>query len=163
MFSWNSGYRSRVRLSGRRASFTRLIAGGFLLVFGAVSIGPAISAAEGHGTKGYFVAQSQTCRRHGCTWPGEFRLPDGQVTRTGVGFEGSDPSMQVGTVLPALDTGDISNVFPRQGDTTWLFDLAMVLGGTGLIGYQIVTWARQRRAGTPGMTDSGGDSVPQLV
>jgi hypothetical protein len=161
MFSWNgSGGRGWF---GRRSIAATLALGAIMLLYGAISIGPAISAAEGHGTKGYFVAQSLNCGRHGCNWSGEFRLPDGQVTRTGVGFTGGDTGMHVGTVVPALDTGGLFDVFPRHGDTSWLLSLALLVGGAGLLGYRIVTWARRRRGGTPGMTDPGGDSLPQLV
>lgn len=149
MFNWNSDYRSRGGLFGWRSAGVRVFTGVFMLMFGAVSIGPAISAAKGHGVKGYFVAQSQICGRYGCSWSGDFRLPGGQVTRTEVGFDGSDSSMRVGVVVPALDTGDTSNVFPRHGSLSWLFHLGLLVVGTGLTGYQIYTWARRRRGGTP--------------
>ena len=162
MFSWNKGSRSRGGLFGWRSAGGRVFTGVFMIMIGAVSIGPAVSAAEGHGTKGYFVAQFQRCGRHGCSWSGDFRLPGGQVTRTGVGLDGSDSNMRVGAVVPALDTGDTSDVFPRHGSMRWLLDLGLLIAGTGLTGHQIYTWARRHRGGTP-ERGPDEDNVPQLV
>jgi len=39
-------------------------------------IGPALNAANGHGTKGYFTAVYQHCYKGACTWSGSFSLPD---------------------------------------------------------------------------------------
>ena len=144
-FNWSGGYGSRRRLSEPGASLLSLAVGVVVVVFVGVSIGPAISAAQGHGTRGYFVAQSESCGRHGCTWRGEFRLPDGQVTRNDVGFEGSYASMQVGSVVPALDTGDFSNVFPRHGSTSWLFELAAGVFAIFLICRATWKLAKRRR------------------
>jgi hypothetical protein len=155
-FSWGWGYGSRRRLSEPGASLLRLAVGVAVVVFMAVSIGPAISAAQGHGTRGYFVAQYESCRQHGCTWSGEFRLPDGQVTRNDVGFDGSYASMRVGSVVPALDTGDFSNVFPRHGSKNWLIDLAAGVFGIFLIGRAAWKLAKRRRGtfGAAADTDS---------
>ena len=116
-----------------------------MVVYMGLSIGPALSAAQGHGTRGYFVAQTQSCDRHDCTWSGEFMLQGGQVTRHGVTFDGSYPGMRAGSVVPALDTGDFSGVFPRHGSASWFGDLVAGLLGIGLIGQVIWAWARRRR------------------
>jgi len=81
-------------------------------VYASIDIGPAVSAARGHGTRGFFVARTERCGRNGCSWSGLFRLPGGQVTRRGVNFFGSESGMHAGSVVPALDTGDVSGVFP---------------------------------------------------
>src|SRR6266567_4975646 len=78
MFSMSWGSGSRRRPAGPVANVIKLVAGTALVVFMGVSIGPALSAAQGHGTRGFFVAQTESCGRHGCTWTGKFRLPDGQ-------------------------------------------------------------------------------------
>lgn len=49
-----------------------------LLVIAAIKVGPDISAAEGHGMRGYFVAQTRNCDQNGCDWSGQFRLPGGK-------------------------------------------------------------------------------------
>jgi hypothetical protein len=146
MFSWSWGFGSRRRLPGLVARVIRLVAGIVLVVFMGVRIGPAASAAEGHGTRGYFVAQAESCGRHGCSWSGLFRLPGGQVSRSDVTFNGSHPGMHVGSVVPALDSGDFSDVFPRHGGDSWLFDLAAGVIGICFIGLTIWPWARRRFA-----------------
>src|SRR6266568_2506307 len=75
--------------------------------------------------------------------------------RHDVDFGGSDPGMHLGSVVPALDTGDFSDVFPRHGSYGWLTDLAGGAAGNGLIGQTIWTWAKRRR-GAFGLTAGGG-------
>lgn len=145
MFSWSWGFGSRRRPSGPGTSVIMYVIGIALVVFMGVHIGPAVSAAQGHGTRGYFVAQAENCGRHGCTWSGQFRLPDGQVTRSNVTFDGSYPGMHAGSVVPALDTGDFSAVFPRHGADSWITDVAVMTFGIGLIGRTIWTSAKRRR------------------
>ena len=124
------------RLFGPRARYGQIVVGLIMLVWGAALLRPAISAAEGHGTPGYFVAQSQSCNNHGnCSWSGEFRLPDGQVTRTGVGIDENDSDMVTGSVVPALDTGDTGEVFPRSGDRSWAIDLLVAVIGLAIAGH----------------------------
>jgi hypothetical protein len=75
-----------------------LVIGLILVVIASINIGPALSAFQGHGTRGYFVAESHDCSSHGCTWDGRFQLPDGRVTRSSVSFVGSYLGMHVGSV-----------------------------------------------------------------
>jgi hypothetical protein len=103
------------------------------LVGGAISIVPAVRAAAGHGTRGYFVAGSEFCGRYGCSWAGEFKLPGGRVTRRDVTFDGSHHGMRVGSVVPALDTGDASDVFPRHGSRRWIADVLMTPAGAAVL------------------------------
>jgi hypothetical protein len=154
MFSSSWGFGSRRRLPGPVARVIRLVVGIALVVFMGVRIGPAISAAEGHGARGYFVAQAESCGRHGCSWSGLFRLPGGQVSRSDVTFDGSHPGMHIGSVVPALDSGDFSDVFPRHGGDSWLFDLAAGVIGICLVGQTFWTWAR-RRLGADRITAGG--------
>lgn len=102
------------------------------LVVGAVRMGPVISAAEGHGTRGYFVAQYQTCTRNSCSWKGDFELPDGAVTRSHMRFYGSAPGMTAGTTVPAVDTGDPFGVY-QPHSSQWLLALASLLVGVGFL------------------------------
>jgi hypothetical protein len=167
MFSWRYGFASGGRLSGPAASFVKLAVGVVLVLVMSLSIGPAISAAQGHGTRGYFVAQTENCGRHSCTWRGQFRLPDGQVTRGGVSFDGSYPSMHAGSMVPALDTGDFSNVFPRHGSVSWLVDLAAGVFGIALIGQVTWAWAKRRqgtlRATAGANTPTASSPTPNVL
>jgi hypothetical protein len=123
----------------------RLFFGIVLLVHASIIVGPAVSAAEGHGTSGYFVAQTQSCGRHGCTWIGQFRLPGGQITRSGVTFDGDESGMRAGSVVPALDSGDLTGVFPRHGDDSWLLALAEGVIGIGVVSRATWKIAKRRR------------------
>jgi hypothetical protein len=80
-------------------------------VAGSLATYRAVQAAEGHGTKGYFVDVHSAV--------GEFRLPDGQITRPHVTFADAPPALRTGAVLPALDTGDVTYVFARHGSRHW--------------------------------------------
>jgi hypothetical protein len=98
-----------------------------LLAFAAGrELGPAVSAAQGHGIRGYFVAESG-CGSCG-EWHGVFELADGKVIKTDADFAGRDPGMAVGSTVPALDTGAVHNVFPRHGANEWEL-VAGLLGG----------------------------------
>jgi hypothetical protein len=105
----------------------------FMLVAGAIRFGPALAAAEGHGTAGYFVAESDNCSKDGCYWTGNFVSPDGRVTLRNVGFAGPHGTLYPGARLTALDTGDTARVYARHGSRDWTADLAYVaFGGIGL-------------------------------
>lgn len=154
---WNRG--SGPRRGGRQppGPVFQFVIGIAMLVYAGISIGPAVSAARGHGVQGYYVAQAEHCshtRSHGgstnCWWIGLFRLPDGQVTRRGMEFFGSEYGMHAGSAVPALDTGALNAVYPRHGDKSWLAVLAMGTIGTALIGYRIWTWTRRSRHGSLG-------------
>ncbi len=100
-------------------------------------LGPAVSAAEGHGIRGYFVAESG-CRSCG-EWHGVFELPGGKVLKADADFAGRDPGMTVGSRVPALDTGAVHNVFPRHGANEW--ELAAWLLGGCIAGLGLWAWA----------------------
>ncbi len=92
----------------------------------------------------------------------------GLVVLMGVSLgPGSYPGMHIGSVVPALDSGDFSNVFPRHGSDSWLFDLAEGVLGICLIGQTIWTWAKRRRAADRTTAGSGypgaGPSDPGMA
>jgi hypothetical protein len=108
--------------------------GSFLVFEGATSLGPGIRASHGQGTQGYFVPQDKECGgRGGCTWYGDFRRPDGTVTRRGVHYDGYADSLQAGRAVPALDTGDPAQVFPRHDTLSWRWPVMKLAGGAFLI------------------------------
>jgi hypothetical protein len=106
-----------------------------LLLGGALNIGPAISAAEGHGTHGYYIARDYYCTgRHSsyCQWKGDFATrPGGPAVRTDVEFKGHLPAgIHAGEVVPAVDAGSPFEVFQPGNRAAWLGALALiVLGG----------------------------------
>lgn len=158
MYGLVGGGRNRGRGRSRTKSVLRRIVtalfslglGIFLLVDGGIHIGPAVSAAEGHGIHGYFVAQNESCSSSddgddSCSWSGEFKLLNGTVTRTNVSFVGSDSSMQEGTVVPALDTGDRSSVYQAGSIDQWIQPALFLLFGAGFIVALIVAMIRALR------------------
>jgi hypothetical protein len=100
-----------------------------LLVLGGMQTASAISAEAGHGTAGYFVAQSWHCGRSGCYWSGEFELSGGVVVRSDVEFYGSDPGMVAGGVVPAVDSGDPFGVYQPHGSDLWTHSGSFLFAG----------------------------------
>jgi hypothetical protein len=127
---------------------------GALLFVGAIQIGPAIAAAEGHGTAGYFVAEAEICSsKYGCHgWSGDFVAPDGRVLHRNVNFMGPHGALRRGDRLAALDTGDASHfVYARRGDYYWIADLAMIIVGAlgaGLWAWLVPIRTMRHRAGS---------------
>lgn len=110
----------------------------FMLVAGAIQFGPALAAAEGHGTAGYFVAETENCSKDGCNWTGNFVAPDGRVTLRNVGFMGPHGTLYQGAKFAALDTGDTARVYARHGSRDWMTDLACIV--FGVIGFGLWAW-----------------------
>lgn len=109
-----------------------------LVLFGATTIGPALAAAEGHGTPGYFVAEVENCNKSGCGWTGKFVASDGRVTLGNMSFMGPHGTLYRGDRLAALDTGDAAYVYARQGSRNWIADLAFIV--VGVIGFGLWAW-----------------------
>lgn len=97
-----------------------LVAFGSLpLYVGVTGIGPGLRAAGGGGTVGYYIPQRETAGRGG-QWYGEFRLPDGTVTRRDTGIEDvSRGALRTGVPVVARDTGYSDGVFPRDDPGAW--------------------------------------------
>jgi hypothetical protein len=119
----------------------------FLILTGATRIGPAAAAAQGHGTRGYFVPTQVSCG-HGCTWRGDFMLPGGQITRKGVSLDNPHGPLRRGEPVAALDTGEQGTVFPPHGGRLWILLLIEIVAGTviaGLWAWRVPLRARRRR------------------
>jgi hypothetical protein len=130
-----------------------------VLVAGSLATWRAVQAAEGHGTRGSFVVSVQRSR-------GEFRLPDGQITRQNVSFAGSTTGLSPGQVVPALDTGDVTYVFPRHGSRHWVSDAATLAVTVVALGAWIwlipVRWRRRRRPAAPAAAADVGSGLTDL-
>jgi hypothetical protein len=126
-----------------------LIPVGFL-VDGALGIGPAVAALEGHGTRGTFTATSQACGHGNCTWVGTFQ-PDNTTIEGSLDariYGNHDPG--TGYSIPAIDTGDGTYVYPIGGGGAWKGSAAeLVIGGATLppaMWYVILRpWRRKRK------------------
>jgi hypothetical protein len=90
-----------------------------LIADGISTIGPAIRASHEQGMRGSFVAVTKVCGR-GCSWNGNFVLPDGIVVLRNISFNAGNGDMSAGQSVAALDTGDTSTVFPTNDSTQWL-------------------------------------------
>jgi len=112
-----------------------MVFGVLILLGGALNLGPSISAAQGHGTHGYYTARRFTCfdgyRSHYCEWKGDFASkPGGPARRTDVEFKGHLPAnIHEGEAVPAVDTGAPSEVFEPGNRYSWLFALALTVFG----------------------------------
>jgi len=112
-----------------------LVFGVLILLAGALNLGPAVSAAEGHGTHGYYIARNFVCvdgyRTHTCEWKGDFvSRPGGPALRSYVEFKGHLPSnIHEGEAVPAVDTGAPSEVFQPGNLYSWFFALALTVFG----------------------------------
>jgi hypothetical protein len=106
----------------------------FVVLQCATSLGPSLAAAEGHGTAGYFVAETEHCSQGTCGWGGDFVTPDGRVTLHNVHFMGTHGTLYQGARLAALDTGSHGEVYPRHGSHEWMADLAGIVIGAIVLG-----------------------------
>jgi hypothetical protein len=116
----------------------------FMLVAGAIRFGPALAAAEGRGTAGYFVAETENCSKDGCSWTGNFVAPDGRVTLRNVDFSGPHGTLYRGARFAAIDAGDSARVYARHGSRDWMTDLAYIV--LGVIGLGLWAWRVPYRA-----------------
>ncbi len=102
----------------------------------AFAIGPAISAARGHGAAGWFTDASQQCmRRLGCSWVGTFVSARGHQVVPGVKYDGS---LQAGTSpaarIPAIYPG-LHAVFPPHGSYYWIPAILLMLLVGGAVAF----------------------------
>ncbi|HEX3957415.1 MAG TPA: hypothetical protein VHZ03_12400 [Trebonia sp.] len=122
-----------------------LIATGTLpLYFGVTGIGPGLRAASGGGTVGYYIPQRETTGK-GAQWYGEFRLPDGAVTRRDTGIEDvSMGALRTGVPVAARDTGYFDGVFPRDDPGAWHGPADMFAGAAWFYTATLVVLIRLR-------------------
>lgn len=106
----------------------------FVVLQCATAFGPSLAAAQGHGTAGYFVAETKLCSSGTCGWNGDFVTADGRVTLHNVGFIGPHGTLYQGARLAALDTGNHGEVYPRHGSREWMEDLAGLVIGAIVLG-----------------------------
>jgi len=122
---------------------------GFVIWGAGTHLGPGLRAAHGEGTPGLWTAQQQ----NGGTWTGVFVSSTGTETLPDVGYTGSLPGVQAGTVVPALDAGAGDEVYPMTGSDKWVRDLTGVVAGTlallALLGRGFYVARRRRRAPRP--------------
>lgn len=106
----------------------------FVVLQSATSLGPSLAAAGGHGTGGYFVAETEHCSQGTCGWAGDFVTTDGRVTLRNVHFTGQHGTLYRGARLAALDTGGPGEVYARNGSREWMEDLAGIVIGAIALG-----------------------------
>ena len=94
----------------------------------AFAIGPAISAARGDGTAGWFTNANQQClRRSGCSWVGTFVSKSGHQVVPGVDYDGAlPPGTSPGARVPAIYPG-LHAVFPPHGSYYWIPAILLML------------------------------------
>ena len=130
--------------------FVLLVCALSFLYVSASHLGPALSAARGHGVRGEWVAEQLLCSRRGgsCQWTGEFVLPNGKVQLPAVLYTGAETSVSAGWTVPALDSGAGDEVYPVYGSTRWVHDVIGIAGAgvvIGLLGWRSVRAQRRRR------------------
>jgi len=115
------------------------LTGAAAIFYGATELGPALRASQGQGIAGTFVAMTQSCGRGGCSWSGNFVLPNGNTMLRNVGFSGGTSGLQAGRTLPALDSGSAVAVFPVGDALGWLRQVLGLLEGIILLLVSIVS------------------------
>jgi hypothetical protein len=121
-----------------------------LLVSTALHIVPAVRAGLHDGTRGAWIATSQTCHRSACSWNGKFVTPDGHVLIASTKYAGPVPAgIHVGTSVPALNTGGSGLVFPATGSDLWIgLLIALLISILGLYWASnkwVASYLRERR------------------
>lgn len=101
----------------------------------AFALGPAISAARGHGIPGWFTDANEQCmRRLGCSWVGTFVSKSGNQVVPGVDYNGSLPAgTQPSQRIPAIYPG-LHAVFPLHGSYYWIPAILLMLLVGGAVG-----------------------------
>lgn len=123
-----------------------------LLAFGTIGLfagiqgsGPGLRAAYGRGAVGYYVPQRETAgtRWSASTWYGEFRLPDGTVTRRDVIIHDvSAGALRAGVPVAARDVGGSYGIFPREDPGAWQGAVIGFLVAAGLYAAALVVIIR---------------------
>ncbi len=103
----------------------------------AFAVGPAISAARGGGTPGWFINAYQQClRRMGCSWVGTFVSRSGHQVVPRVDYDGSLPAgTPPGARIPAIYPGGLHAVFPPHGSYYWIPAILLMLLAGGAVAF----------------------------
>ena len=121
---------------------------GAAIAYGVVELGPAIRAATGAGTRGWFVAHQMTCETPGCHWGGSFESVGRHVILRNVGYADADPAMRAGSVVPALFPGGGDLVYAPGSSAGWVEPAVFLLLGSAvivaLLRYGLVPHVRRR-------------------
>ena len=116
----------------------------FFLVTGVQTIGSDWSAKLGQGVRGTFTARDADPCKANCSWWGTFTSDDGHTRRDDVVFAGYLTGR--GDTTAALDVGDPRVVYPVDGGSAWLENIAWMVAATVFL----IAWAlsirRHRRA-----------------
>jgi hypothetical protein len=98
---------------------------------------PSWSAKLGHGVPGTFTAQYCQRGKADCDWVGYFASNDGTDQRSNVHVDGDSAITAAGQQIPAVDTGDWTNVYPVGGGTEWGASTAFALVLLLVLGFWI--------------------------
>jgi hypothetical protein len=108
-------------------------AAGAAIAYGVIELGPAIRAATGAGTRGWFTPHQMACDSAGCQWGGSFESVGRHLILRNVSYADADPAMRAGSVVPALFPGGGDLVYAPRGSAGWVEPAVFLLLGTAVI------------------------------
>lgn len=121
-----------------RRSLSAVLGVIMLIVFGAgflyggmANLGPALRAASGRGTVGYFVPEKMTTGK-GAHWVGEFRLSDGAVLRRNTTINDFGGDLRRGVPVAARDTDGPDGVYTLNDPGAWHTPASLIVVAAGL-------------------------------
>lgn len=110
-----------------------------ILAAGCILLVPAISAAQGHGIPGVFVAEQYVSgggRYESGYWLGTFKASDRRLVVQNVDYNEPPSALRAGRELAALYPGG-SEVFAPHDSSAWFGDLILTLIGAGFFGWWV--------------------------
>jgi hypothetical protein len=108
-------------------------AGAAAIAYGAVELVPAIRAATGAGTRGWFTAHQFACGLRGCHWGGSFEPAGQHPILRDVSYADADRAMRAGSVVPALLPGSGDFVYAPRGSSGWVAPTVFLLLGAAVV------------------------------
>lgn len=118
---------------------------------------PAIAAAQGHGTRGTFIAKKKVCGRSSCTWMGDFASDDGRIELHNL--DGGGSAHAAGDRIRVFQDG--GQLF-RPGTKEWIEYLLLGLVGWGFGGVGIGLLWRNRRKLLQKVTRRASKNLPSF-
>lgn len=108
------------------------------MIVGCILLPPAISAAEGHGVHGVFIADQYVPAqpRRPSYWLGTFTASDHRLVVAHVGYNNPPRALHEGTELPALYPGG-ATVFAPHNSSAWFGDVVFTFIGAGFFGWWV--------------------------